>query len=84
MTPSEKEIQVKEDENTSIKSYLLVLPYQGEKGISIVNSIKRYVNKIVAEDIKVQTAFTGKQLSSCFKIKLYNIKFISHHFTNCH
>ena len=36
MTPSEKEIQVKEDENTSIKNYVLVLPYQGEKGIHIV------------------------------------------------
>ena len=26
MTPSEKEIQVKEDENTSIKNHILVLP----------------------------------------------------------
>ena len=69
MTPSEKEIQVKEDENTSIKNHLLVLPYQGEKGINIVNSMKRYVNKILPENVKVQTAFTGKRLSSCFKTK---------------
>ena len=69
MTPSEKEIQVKEDENASIKRYLLVLPYQEEKGISIVNLMKRYVNKVVAENVKVQTAFTGIQLSSCFKTK---------------
>ena len=45
VTPSEKEIQVKVDENTNIKNHLLVLPYQREKGINIVNSIKRYVNK---------------------------------------
>ena len=31
MTPSEKEIQVTGDENTSIKNHLLVLPYQVEK-----------------------------------------------------
>ena len=60
MTPSEKEIQVKEDENTSTKNHILVLPYQGEKGIHIVNLMKRYVNKILPKNVKVQTAFTGK------------------------
>ena len=69
MTPSENEIQVKEDENTSIKNHLLVLPYQGEKGINIVNSMKRYVNKTLPENVKAHTAFTGKWLSSCFKTK---------------
>ena len=69
MTPSEKEIQVKEDENTSIKNHILVLPYQGEKGIHIVNSMKRHVNKILPEHVKVQTAFAGKRQSSCFKTK---------------
>ena len=61
--------QVKEDENTSIKNHILVLPYQGEKGIHIVNSMKSYVNKILPKNVKVQTAFTGKRLSSCFKTK---------------
>ena len=69
MTPSGKEIQVKEDENTSIKNHLLVLPYQGEKRIHIVNSMKRHVNKILPEHVKVQTAFAGKRQSSCFKTK---------------
>ena len=69
MTPSEKEIQVKEDENTSIKNHLLVPPYQGEKGIHIDNSMKRHVNKILSKNVNVQTAFTGKRLSSCFKTK---------------
>ena len=61
MALSEKEIQVKEDENTSIKSHLLVLLYQGEKGVHTVNSLKRYINKILPENVKVQTAFTRKQ-----------------------
>ena len=69
MTPSEKEIQVTEDENTSIKNYILVLPYQGEEGIYIVNSMKRYVSKVLSKNVKVQTAFTGKRLSSCFETK---------------
>ena len=75
MTPSEKEIQVKEDENTSIKNHLLVLTYPGEKGIHIVNSMKRYPNKILPKNVKVQTVLTGKQLSSCFKIKSPNEPF---------
>ena len=48
---------------------MLLLPYQGEKGIHIVNLMKRYVNKILPENVKVRTDFTGKRLSSCFKIK---------------
>ena len=39
MTPSEKGIQLKEDEKTNIKNHLLVLPYQGEKGIHIINCL---------------------------------------------
>ena len=31
--------------------------------------MKRYVNKILPKNVKVQTAFTGKRLSSYFKTK---------------
>ena len=31
--------------------------------------MKRYVNKILPENVKVRTDFTGKRLSSCLKIK---------------
>ena len=54
MTPSEKDIQVRETEHKSTKNNLLVLPYQGEKGIHIVNSLKSYVNKILLENCKVK------------------------------
>ena len=66
MTQSDKKTHAKEYENTSIKNHLLFLPYQGEKGINIVNSMKRYVNKILPENVKVQAPFTGKRLSGCF------------------
>ena len=73
MTLSEKEIQVKEYENPSTKNQLLVIPYQGEKGRNIVNSMKKYVNKILPENVRrileVQIPFTGKRISSCFKTK---------------
>ena len=51
ITSSEKEIHVKEGKNTSIKNHILVFPYQGEKGIHIVNSMKRCVNKILPKNV---------------------------------
>ena len=73
ITSLEKEVQVEEAENTSIKNHFLVLAYQGEKGIHIVNSMERYVNKILPENVKIQTTFTGKRMSSCIKTKQANI-----------
>ena len=73
MTPSEKEIHVKQDENTSTKNHILALPYQGEKGIHIVNLMKRYVFKSLPKNVRVQTAFTGKRLSSSLKQKTEQI-----------
>ena len=78
MTPPGKEIQLKEDENTNINNHLLVSPYQGEKGIQIVNSMERYVSKIQPEHVKVETAFTGKRLNSCFQTK-HRTKFEHQH-----
>ena len=69
MTPSEKEIQLKEDENTSIKNQILVLPYQGERGTHIVYSMKRYASNILPKNIKSKNRFYWKRLSSCFKAK---------------
>ena len=53
-----KEVTPKiEDKNRSITNRFLDLPYKGEKGINIVDSIKIYVNKVLTENVKVQTAF---------------------------
>ena len=56
------ENQDQEARNTSIKNHLLFLSYKGEKGNHIVNY--RYVNKILPENVKVKTVYTGKQLRS--------------------
>ena len=46
VAPSERDIQVKEDENTYVKNHLLVLPYQGEKGRHVISIMKRYIKKL--------------------------------------
>ena len=67
MTSSGMESQV-EAKNTSIKNCLWVLQYKGEKGIHIVNLMKRYVKKKkLPENVKVQTAYSEKRLKSSFK-----------------
>ena len=43
--------------------------FKGEREIDIVNSMKRYVNKILPENVKVPTACTGRRLMNCFKTK---------------
>ena len=65
-----KEVTPKiEDKNRSITNRFLDLPYKGEKGINIVDSIKICANKVLTEHVKVQTAFPGKWLSISFKTK---------------
>ena len=58
-----------EDKNRSVTNRFLDLPYKGEKEIHIVDSIKIYVNKVLTENVKVQTAFPGIWLSISFKTK---------------
>ena len=41
--------------------------YALKNTLHIVNSMKSYVNKILPENVTVQTAYTGKPLRSCFK-----------------
>ena len=51
------------------KNHLLILPYKGEKGTHIINSMKRTISKILPENIKIRTTYTGKRLNTCFKTK---------------
>ena len=69
MTPSGMKHHVEEAKNKSMKNHLLDLPYKGERRNTHFHLMKRYVNKILPENVKVQTAYTGKRSSSCFKTK---------------
>ena len=51
------------------KSHLLLLPYQGEKGLHLTKSLKRNLKSLVPSTVKANVRFTGKNLSTCFQIK---------------
>ena len=55
--------------NEDQKQHLLVLPYKGHKGEQVVNSVRKRLNVLLPRNVKVKTCYTGKRLSSCFKIK---------------
>ena len=46
------------------------LPYAGEKGCSIIKSLKKYLKKTLPANIEADIIFTGTKLSS----QLHNIK----------
>ena len=51
------------------KSHLLLLPYQGEKGLHLTKSLKRNLKSLLPSTVKANIGFTGKKLSTCFQIK---------------
>ena len=58
--------------NTARKKHtihLLLLPYQGEKGLHLTKSLKRNLKSLLPSTVKANIGFTGKKLSTCFQIK---------------
>ena len=47
----------------------MLLPYQGDKGCNIIKSIKKYVNKLLPNNTKIEVAFKSTKLRSCFNVK---------------
>ena len=54
---------------TVLKRYLLVLPYQGQKGNFIIKSMKKRLKTLLPDNVETDVAFQDRQLSSCFNIK---------------
>ena len=53
-------IEVPANENEIvIKKHMLLLPYQGDKGIGLTKSFKRNLNKHLRNNFKTQVTFTG-------------------------
>ena len=48
---------------------MLILPYQGDKGIVLGKSLKRNLNKHLPNNFKAQVTFTDRKLSSQFNVK---------------
>ena len=47
---------------------MLLLPYQGEKGLHLTKSLKRNLRSLLCSTVKANIGFTGKKLSTCFQI----------------
>ena len=51
------------------KKCMMILPYQGEKGLTLVNRLKKDLNSKLPAELETQIVFTGKRLSTFFQIK---------------
>ena len=51
------------------KSNLLLLLYQGKKGLHLTKSFKRNLKSLLPSTVKANIGFAGKKLSTCFQIK---------------
>ena len=50
------------------KKHMLLIPYQGHKGIGLTKSLKR--KKYLPNNVKTQVTFTGEKLSTQFNFKV--------------
>ena len=65
-----KAIKVPANENETVtKKRILLLPYQGDKGIESTKSLKGKLNKHLPNSVKTQVTFTGQKLSTHFNVK---------------
>ena len=63
-------IEVPANENETVtKKHMLLLPYQGDKGIGLTKLLKRNLNKHLLNNVKMQVTFTGQKLSTQFNVK---------------
>ena len=51
------------------KQHLLILPYQGDRGNTLVKSLQKRLHNLLPNHINTQVTYTGKKLSTCFNIK---------------
>ena len=44
------------------KQHFLVLPYKGQKGEQVVNSMRKRLNVVLPRNVKIRTCYTGKKV----------------------
>ena len=68
--PTIETIEVPANENEIVtKKHILLLPYQGDKGISLTKLLKRNLNEHLPNNVKRQVTFTGQKLNTEFNVK---------------
>ena len=55
--------------NKSINKYYLLVPYQGEKGFTIMKKLSKELRRTLPGNIKMEVTYTGTKLGSQFNIK---------------
>jgi len=48
---------------------MLILPYQGETGITLINKLKKDLQHKLPNNVETHIVFTGKKLSTMFQCK---------------
>ena len=56
----------------------MFLTYKGKRADNIIKTMKKTIYKLLPETVDTQVAYTGRKLSTCFKIKDKN-KFDDQH-----
>ena len=62
------------DSNTAVeeieqKRHLLILPYQGDRGNTLVKSLQKRLHNLLPNHVNTQVTYAGKMLSICFNVK---------------
>ena len=63
-------IEATDSENNNIRKPMMILPYAGEKGCTLIKSLKKNLERVLPVNIQTRTVYTGTKLSS----QLRNIK----------
>ena len=56
-------------ENENEKRHLLTIPYEGEKGDYLIESVKRSLKNMLRNNVKPQITYAGRKLGSSFQTK---------------
>ena len=51
------------------KPHLLIFPYQGDRGNTLVKTLQKRLHNLLPNHINTQVTYRGKKLSTCFNIK---------------
>ena len=60
-------------ENENEKRHLLTIPYEGEKGDYLIESVKRSLKNMLRNNVKPQITYAGRKLGSSFQTKDHTI-----------
>ena len=68
--PPTPHIETTDGENNNIRKPMMILPYAGEKGCTLIKSFKKNLQIVLPVNIQTRIVYTGTKLSS----QLRNIK----------